>query len=165
MPDESATKFSDHSDSIYSVAYLPRAPFNTFVSGDCEDKALVWKIVKDDSVEEEKKDPRVKVKTVLHKQLAGHTETVEFLKFNHDGRLLATGGMNNQIRIFNTDDDFALKCTLEDGPSEDMNFLEWHPKGNVLIMGGKDKLIWMFNGQNGQFINCLQGHTSEVTAA
>lgn len=88
----------------------------------------------------------MKVKTILHKELTGHTETVEFVKFNHDGKLLATGGMNNLIRIFNAEDDFSHKCTLEDGPNEDMNFLEWHPKGNVLIMGGKDKMIWMFNG-------------------
>ena len=93
--------------------------------------------------------PRMKVKTDFYKHLAGHTETVEFIKFNHDGKLLATGGMNNQIRIWNVENDLELKYTLEDGPSEDLNFLEWHPKGNVLITGGKDKMIWMFNGQNG----------------
>ena len=70
---------------------------------------------------------------------------MEFIKFNHDGRLMATAGMNNQIRVWNVED-FELKCALEDGPSEDLNFLEWHPKGNVLITGGKDKLVWMFNG-------------------
>lgn len=107
----------------------------------------------------------MKFKSVLHKSLPGHTETVEFIKFNHDGKLMATAGMNNQIRIWNTEADFTLKCALEDGPSEDLNFLEWHPKGNVLITGGKDLLIWMFNGQNGQFMNCLQGHTSEVYCA
>jgi ribosome assembly protein SQT1 len=94
----------------------------------------------------------------VHKILTQHTETVEFIKFNHDGKLMATGGMNNQIRIFNVDNDFELKATLEDGPSDDLNFLEWHPKGNVLITAGKDYLVWMFNGLNGQFINCLQGH-------
>ena len=85
----------------------------------------------------------------MHKELSGHTETVEFIKFNHDSKLLATGGMNNKIRIWNTENDFELKHIMEDGPSEDMNFLEWHPKGNVLITGGKDFLIWLLNGQNG----------------
>jgi WD40 repeat protein len=37
----------------------------------------------------------MKFKSMLHKSLAGHTETVEFIKFNHDGKLMATAGMNN----------------------------------------------------------------------
>lgn len=95
------------------------------------------------------------IRTVIHKMLPGHTETVEFAKFNHDGKLLVTGGMNNQLRIWDVDSDFTLRSTLEDGPSEDLNFLEWHPKGNVIMCGGKDFLVWMFNGQNGNFLSCL----------
>ena len=37
-----------HSDSVFSVAVVPREPFNVFVSGDCNDKCYVWKIVKAD---------------------------------------------------------------------------------------------------------------------
>ena len=94
----------------------------------------------------------------------GHTETVEFIKFNFDGKLMITGGMNNQLRVWNAET-FELKYALEDGPTEDLNFLEWHPKGNVFITGGKDLLIWMFNGVNGQFLGCLTGHEQEVVKA
>ena len=91
----------------------------------------------------------------------GHTETVEFIKFNFDGKLMVTGGMNNKLRVWSAES-FELKYALEDGPTEDLNFLEWHPKGNVFITGGKDLLIWMFNGGNGQFLGCLTGHEEEV---
>jgi WD40 repeat protein len=77
-----------------------------------------------------------------------HQETVEFAKFNYEGKLLVTCGMNNPIRIWNVENNYELKATLE-GPSDDINFIEWHPKGNVIICGGKDLMIWMFNGSNG----------------
>jgi hypothetical protein len=52
VPDHSVVKFiGEHKDSIYSINYLPREPYNTFISGDCNDKAIVWKIVKDDTPE------------------------------------------------------------------------------------------------------------------
>ena len=100
-----------------------------------------------------------------YKALAGHTETVEFVKVNFDGKLMVTGGMNNHLRIWNIEKDLELKYTLDEGPTDDLNFIEWHPKGNVLITGGKDYLIWMFNGANGKFLNCLTGHEGEVTSA
>jgi WD40 repeat protein len=99
------------------------------------------------------------------KELPGHTETVEFAKFNHDGKLLVTGGMNNVLRVWNTEKNFELKCTLEGGSTEDILFVEWHPKGNVILAGGKDFMIWMFNGQNGEFLSCFAGHEGDVLAA
>ena len=112
VPDDSVVRFGsgEHKDSIYSINYLPREPFNTFISGDCDDKAIVWKIVQEAQVDEEAKEegalPKMKFKTQFHKHLPGHTETVEFIKFNHDGKLMATAGMNNQIRVWNTENDF-----------------------------------------------------------
>lgn len=41
-----------------------------------------------------------KYKCVKRSELAGHTETLEFIKFNHDGKLVVTGGMNNILRVW-----------------------------------------------------------------
>ena len=45
-----------HEDHVYSLAQLPQAPFNTFLSGDGKDKCYVWAIKpkKEAKVEEEK---------------------------------------------------------------------------------------------------------------
>lgn len=55
IQDDSAVKFQEHKDSVFCVNFVPREPFNTFISGDCNDKALVWKLIKE---EEESTDPK-----------------------------------------------------------------------------------------------------------
>ena len=40
-------KFDEHKDSVFCVALVPREPYNIFVSGDCNDQAYIWKIVKE----------------------------------------------------------------------------------------------------------------------
>ena len=42
-------------------------------------------------------------------ELAGHTETVEFCKFDSTGKWLVTGGMNNFLRVWDVQNNFTLK--------------------------------------------------------
>lgn len=56
-------------------------------------------------------------------ELSGHTETVEFAKFNFDGKYLVTGGMNNTLRVWDVETGCTLKTLLEGGSSEDLNFV------------------------------------------
>jgi WD40 repeat protein len=148
-----------HQDHVYCVTNVPVAPFNTFISGDGDDKCFVWSIVPDGQT----------YKCVKKSELPGHNETVEFIKFNHDGKLVVTGGMNNVLRVWSADKnmEFTVKCKLENGPAEtdDILFVEWHPKGNALICGGKDFMIWLMNGATGDFLASFSGHEDEVLAA
>lgn len=50
---DSIGSFFEHKDSVYCVNVLPREPFNIFVSGDGNDKALAWRL--EAITEEEKK--------------------------------------------------------------------------------------------------------------
>ena len=49
-------------------------------------------------------------------ELPGHTETVEFCKFDSSGKWLVTGGMNNLLRVWDVQNGFNLKRTLENIP-------------------------------------------------
>ena len=109
-------------------------------------------------------------------ELEGHTETVEFVKFNHDGKLCITGGMNNVLRVWSVEENkdpmqndykFKLKKVLENGPSEkdDILVVEWHPKGNAVLCGGKDYTLYLLNGSTGDFLSCFSGHEEEVLCA
>ena len=115
---DSVAQFNDHRDSIYCVDSLPAAPFNVFVSGDGADKAYVWRLTKSASPMEEEKEAAAEdgqqqpaspycVERVC--ELVGHTETVEFCKFDSTGKWLVTGGMNNFLRVWDVQNGFALK--------------------------------------------------------
>jgi len=173
IQDDSVAKFDLHQDAVICVEPAPREPFNVFVSGGMDDKAFVWRLVKEEHADEEAKNEELKaenktgisVRSILVKALDGHSETVEFAKFSFDGKLLATAGMNNAIRVWTTET-FELKHAITEGAvQQDINFLEWHPKGNVFVTGGQDFVIWLYNGVNGAVLQCLVGHEDQVLSA
>jgi len=157
-------------------------------SGDGADKAFIWKINKVEPTtteaaavvnnqemadgEEEKKDSEVAEPVVNNGysvekvcELPGHTETVEFIKFDSSGKWLVTGGMNNVLRVWDVNNGFTLKKTLDNIPNEDLNFVEWHANAPVLMTGGKDYMIWIVNAINGKIMANLIGHEEEVLRA
>jgi hypothetical protein len=42
--DDSVGGFKEHKDSVFCVSSFRHEPFDTFVSGDGNDKAIVWKL-------------------------------------------------------------------------------------------------------------------------
>jgi len=136
---DSIAQFNDHHDSVYCIDTLPVAPFNLFASGDGADKAYIWRLVPneqqeqtegsateqaegenngEESKQEQESQPKL---TQLFKgekvcELEGHTETVEFCKFDSSGKWLVTGGMNNLLRVWDVENSFALKKTLDNIP-------------------------------------------------
>lgn len=52
-------------------------------------------------------------KAIQVAQLKGHTETVEFCKFDASGKWLVTGGMNNLLRVWDVEAGFALKQIID----------------------------------------------------
>ena len=58
--------------------------------------------------------------------LRGHTDTVSTMAFNHDGGLLATGGLDGRALVWSAADG-SLQRTLE-GPGGGLEWIKWHPK-------------------------------------
>ena len=73
--------------------------------------------------------------------------------------------MNNLLRVWDVQNGFTLKKTLENIPQEDLNFIEWHHQAPVLMTGGKDYMIWLVNALNGKVMANLIGHEEEVLRA
>lgn len=105
------------------------------------------------------------LETVIIKELEGHTETVEFTKFDASGRWLVTGGMNNVLRIWDGDKDWALHRELDQIPQEDLLFVEWHPTHPLILAGGVDMGLYLVNAVNGALMGSFFGHEADINAA
>ena len=128
LESDALAHFDDHEDSAYCIAVLERPEGTLFVSGDGRDKCYAWTIseaiLEDEEMKEGDNTPKADAKRVH--ELKGHTETVEYCKFDASGKWLVTGGMNNVLRVWDVQNGFALKSTLDTVPNEDLNFVEWH---------------------------------------
>ena len=73
--------------------------------------------------------------------------------------------MNNFLRVWDVQNGFVLKSTLDSIPQEDLLFVHWHAQAPVLMTGGKDYMIWLVNALNGRVMANLIGHEDEVIEA
>lgn len=144
VQDDSVAKFLHHQGPVYTVGVHPTQP-QLCVSGDGEDTAIVWNNQTGEKVFE----------------LAGHTDTVIFAAFNHDGTLVATGSMDGTIKVWSATTGECAR-TLE-GPSSELEWCQWHAKGNVIIGGAADHTLWCWNAATGDVMRVFSGHTGSVT--
>ena len=98
--------------------------------------------------------------TVTSVALKAHTDTVSSVAFNHDGSLLATGGLEGRACIWSVSTGELLR-TLE-GPGGGLEWVRWHPKGNVLLAGSEDFTAWMWNADNAELMQVFAGHSNSV---
>mmetsp|Transcript_4784 Transcript_4784/g.3979 ORF Transcript_4784/g.3979 Transcript_4784/m.3979 type:complete len:360 (+) Transcript_4784:424-1503(+) len=140
---ESQLKY--HMDSVFKLALSPEDK-NFLVSGGGDDVVVVWNL-------NNTAEP-------VH-IITEHKDTVDQICFNHDGKLLATGGMDGLIYIWDTKTQ-KKKCVLE-GPAAEISFLQFHHKGNAIVAGAADNSIWLWNGVNGEFAGNFPGHNQAIT--
>lgn len=151
MEDDSIHAFTGHApDPVYAVAWSPVAA-DLVATGGGDDRGFIWRVGEDAFVENE---------GAFH-ALTGHTDTVCSLEFNADGSLLATGGMDGRVKIWNSATGACVQ-TLE-GPGEALEWVRWHPRGNVLLAGSADFTAWMWMANTGAFMNVFTGHAGSVT--
>eukprot|EP00891_Asterochloris_glomerata_P000841 jgi/Astpho2/841/e_gw1.00016.344.1_t len=132
-------------DAVFSVAWSP-AHTDLVCTGSGDDSAYLWRVGLD-----------------CHRsthQLQGHTDTVASVSFNASGTLVATGGLDGLVKIWESSTG-SLTGTLE-GPGDAIDWLQWHPKGNVLLAGSEDFSAWMWSAETGIMMQCFVGHTGAV---
>ncbi|MDF5733720.1 MAG: trypsin-like peptidase domain-containing protein [Rhizonema sp. PD38] len=97
---------------------------------------------------------------VLATTVIGDSTSVNSVAISPDGRILASGGTDDTIKIWNLAT-WQLIRTLQVN-SDWVNSVAISPDGRTLASGGYDNTIKIWNLATGQLIRTLQGHSDAV---
>jgi WD40 repeat protein len=93
--------------------------------------------------------------------LDGHDKAVFALAFHPDGSLLASGGADQTIRLWETaTGKEQAVLTAHDATVTSLSF---SPDGSLLVSGSEDKTVRLWDVAGGVERNKLEGHTGPVT--
>jgi WD40 repeat protein len=93
-------------------------------------------------------------------ELKGHTALIYHLAFSPDGKLLATAGFDNVVKLWEWPSGKEIR-TLS-GHTGPVYCVVFHPSGTILASGSLDKTIRLWNVADGKLIREIKGHTDIV---
>jgi WD40 repeat protein len=98
----------------------------------------------------------------MPKQLTGHVGTVTTIAFSPDGQLLASGGEDRQIRLWDTKTGMCIRVLP--GHPWLVSALAFSHDSKILFSGSWDRSVKVWKISTGQVINTLIGHTDSITS-
>jgi len=95
--------------------------------------------------------------------VSGHTDTVYSLAFKPNSYVLASGSVDNTIRLWDVGDIDNLRHvrTLR-GHTSYVHSVAWSPDGGTLASASSDGTVRLWNPNNGINFAVLRGHTESV---
>jgi WD40 repeat protein/tRNA A-37 threonylcarbamoyl transferase component Bud32 len=92
--------------------------------------------------------------------LHNHSSGVECVAISDDGKLVATGGMDNVIHVIDTGTGKPkFSCV---GHEDEINALDFHPNGMLLVSASSDQTVSIWSLIDGTRQAVLQGHANDV---
>lgn len=92
--------------------------------------------------------------------MEGHTAVVESVDFSPNGKLIASGSVDNTIRLFRVTEAVLLRTMY--GHPFPIYTLRYSPDGAYLATGSSDNIIRIWRVSDGQLISTLEGHGGRV---
>ncbi len=86
---------------------------------------------------------------------------VAALAFSPDGKLIAAGGSDAGVHLFQTADGKFVR-SMAAGHTSSITALAFHPSNTLLVSASKDRTLRLWNPANGQLYKALEGHTAWV---
>lgn len=115
-------------------------------------------------------EPKRLPRTALHK-LSGHSDEVWFVRFSHNGKLLASASKDKSVIIWDAARVYsgaivgaeAVRHRLQ-GHTNEICFLSWSPDDSRLLSCGADNSILLWNVVTGEHIRTFKKHGKPVVA-
>ncbi len=121
-----------------------------------------WKIVSKDDHDNVVEGPVWSFTTgfLFWQTLSGHSSGVVSIAFSPDGSTLASGGMDETIKLWNVSPGSEIRTLA--GHSNRVYSVAFSPDGTTLASGSWDNTIKIWNVSDGSLIHTLTGHSDIV---
>ena len=139
-------------NSVWAVAASPN--LSQIASGD-----------KDRKVQLGRKESIMNSRKELHgdfSTLDSHSGFVYTVEFSPDGNILASGGADRRIRLWNTDSGKII-YTL-DGHQDAVTAVKFMPNGKILISAGADRTLRFWDVDGKQLLRTIEAHDQKIHA-
>ena len=151
MPQQPIATYSTN-NSVYTVAASPN--HSQIASGDKNRKIQLRRVESiGNSCQELHAD---------FSNLDSHSGYVYCLQFSPDGGILASGGADRRIRLWNADTGKII-YTL-DGHQETVTAIEFMPNGKILVSAGADRTIRFWDVAQKQLLKTIEAHDEKIHA-
>ncbi len=97
----------------------------------------------------------------LLKTLAGHGYDVNSVAFSRDSLLLASGGGDHTMRLWNVE---TFEQLVSSDHGDWINAVCFAPSGQAVASGARDGSVKLWNVENGQVLGTIQAHANNVSS-
>jgi WD40 repeat protein len=147
-----AASLRDHTDWVLCLRFNPAG--NLLASGGHDGLVRLWDVAAGKKLRDLPGTP------VPPPKVPPEPVTILSVAFSPDGKELAIGSANGQIRLVSVADGKLLRVLA--GHTSAVADLAFHPSGTVLASAGKDRTVRLWNPANAQPLKVLEGHTAWV---
>ena len=102
------------------------------------------------------------MKLELVSEFKAHPRHAQSVMFSHDGRELATTGMDALVQIWSLPD-FAHSRSFQ-GHEKSANAIALSPDGSTAVTGSTDRAVMVWDWKTGEPLHTLTGHRNTVAA-